>query len=208
MKAKPVFTFVVLLACLFVSLPEISALDHSQWETIAECIKCHPRTGVTHARKSPEHLSADLPLDSKGRMLCVTCHDCIMGRCVLRKEPVELCKVCHDCTEGMGCVLGVAHMGYTRDPEAIARKCGECHQCTAPVECIGRSQDIENAGGEMVSFDLTRKGSDAAAASARIVLYDGKLACISCHDPYHKRGDKRLSIKEGAGNVCMACHPK
>jgi predicted CXXCH cytochrome family protein len=146
----------------------VSSFDHEDVRTIQECLTCHPRAVPTHKRRRPGDMKAELPLDSRGRMLCTTCHECLTGLCHLRVEKDDLCSTCHDCSSaGMPCVLQTAHLINT--PGEMASAVASCTQC-----------HDERGGGNLCN-------PQAMAGEA------GKaLGCLACHDPYSVRHSKVL----------------
>jgi predicted CXXCH cytochrome family protein len=143
-------------------------------------------------------MSLSLPLDTSGNMICITCHDCISGKCVLRKPSPELCRVCHDCTQGMGCLLGVAHLESSPEVETLAHNCLTCHD-GAVATSIGGSKDHKVDVLYIPSKDYNY------VTDRRIVFVNGKVTCISCHNPYASEGE-RLVMSNRGSRLCLACH--
>lgn len=117
-------TFISFLFVISVNIHTAYAQTyHAPYLPADECIKCHPRANPTHAITSPRRpVPGDMPLD-KNMITCITCHNCISGTCILRRLPVEICHSCHDCTQGMACLIGVAHLGNAPNINAIVKGC-------------------------------------------------------------------------------------
>jgi predicted CXXCH cytochrome family protein len=155
----------------------VASFDHEGVRTIQECLSCHPRTMPTHKRMRPGEMKADLPLDSRGRILCTTCHECLIGQCNLRVEKEELCSTCHDCSAGgMPCLLQFAHMSNKPgDMSSAVASCTLCHdQGGGGTQC-----DPEAMTGET-----------------------GKtLGCLVCHDPYSRHRSKVIRQTDIIENI-------
>jgi predicted CXXCH cytochrome family protein len=41
----------------------------------------------------------------------------------------------------------------------------------------------------------------------RVVFVDGKVTCLSCHDPYRSEGMRLVKSNSGS-RLCMTCHNK
>jgi predicted CXXCH cytochrome family protein len=145
--------------------------DHAGIETVETCLACHPKTMPTHRQQVPGGMKGDWPLDEQGRMLCVTCHDCISETCTLRKPSEQLCMVCHDCTQGMACLIGTVHLGDA--PDEVRFETGNCASCHDSLP-----------------------GPDASAAHEGLRLAD-RITCVSCHDPYSAEHVKIRPLSRG-----------
>lgn len=174
-------------------------IDHSAYQSKEQCIECHPRTSPSHMFSTPLIMSDNLPLDFEGKITCVTCHNCTIGTCAFRKNKEELCNVCHDCTQGMSCVIGVAHMGNSENIENLSNTCLACHD--------GVEGPFINPEGKMLNKYYKVKKSFRSIRYSKIVLVNGKITCISCHNPY-KKEDKRLAVSNEGSRLCLTCHRK
>ncbi len=149
----------------------------------------------------PSDMKESLPLGSNGRMECLTCHSCISGTCNLRKEHVLLCKVCHSCTQGMSCLIGIAHLGSSKDSSRISEAgCLSCHDGLIAPE---RGRDLDHRVDVLYLASKHKKMKDVR--DRRIVFVDGKVTCVSCHDPY--RSQKMRLVKSNHNSrLCLTCH--
>ncbi len=185
------------------AVPATADLDHSGYKAIRQCIECHPKADLTHKAQRPSEMKEKLPLSSQGRMLCTTCHECVTGTCVLQKSKPELCAVCHDCTQGMACMIGAAHLGDSADIRNIAvDKCLSCHGRAARLEVCMLGQETVN-----VMLLKSEKETLKNSAGMKAVLLDGKITCLSCHDPYLTSTAKLVSSNRDF-RLCMLCHSK
>lgn len=193
------------------------------------CGACHPKavrashpSGIAPKRMPP----AEYPLDWKGDLTCSTCHlPHGTGPGLLRgaKRGKELCFSCHDVTffsrmkdQGMSMVLsghlnaGVELRNIDLDPYTL--QCLHCHETKgdpsgvrvdmrgilrhasgAANHPVGRSyRAAERFGGYRPEITLSKK----------ILLPDGKISCVSCHQGYSKDHGKLVIAKD----LCMECH--
>lgn len=187
---------------LFLSLPETSgaSVDHSAYDTVRQCVDCHPRALPTHRLAVPAQKPGDFPVNSAGKMICLTCHNCISGTCILRKTSPDLCKTCHDCTQGMACLIGSAHIGDSSNVERLVLDdCLGCHN--------GSIAKTVGSGGHPVNTFYVEKRSFNRITDRKVVLIDGKVTCVSCHNPY--KSEKKRLVKSNAGSkLCLTCHRK
>lgn len=176
----------------------ITVVNHSLHTSKEECLQCHPMIFPSHMLSTPLRISEDLQLDQEGKITCITCHDCSTNSCNLIRNKTELCRICHDCDTGMSCILGVAHMGNSekymnREPKT----CLTCHD--------GVIGPPKNARGVMVNKRYRNNGKFKDLSHSEIVLVNGKVACISCHNPY-QINDTKLKIPHNNNELCANCH--
>lgn len=186
---------IILAFCLYAQ----SSPNHSVFESTSQCITCHPLAIPTHKKDSPKSMSENWPLD-KGSMTCLTCHNCTTGSCILRRSPPELCRVCHDCTQGMACMIGSAHLGDSKDPSDFTLNCQVCHDGTIGGE-IGDPADHK------VDVDYLVNKDFKIIRDRRVVIFDGKITCVSCHNPYVTTKG-RLAKDNIGSKLCLTCHKK
>jgi predicted CXXCH cytochrome family protein len=178
------------------------SVDHSGYSADAYelCMGCHPRALPTHKRNKTKNVPAGWPVGLDGRLVCLTCHDCTSGHCILRDSSDRICRNCHDCTQGMACVLGVAHMGTSPRIDLHIRDCLACHDGRTATEAAGPGQhrvDVLYIEGREFNRVTDR----------RIVFVDGKVTCLSCHDPY-KDDKQRVTASIEGSRLCLICHIK
>ena len=205
-------TVVLLFALLIPSFgPSVGPLqaeeDHSSYQSDRECRRCHKMARPSHRMTHPGKAPQDLPLSSSGRMTCLTCHDCSSGRCVLRKELPALCWSCHDCTQGMACIIGVVHMGDSPHLEQLSSSnCLACHDGS-----VGKLIFYEKAGisgsRHRIGMSYSENGKLKHVTDRRVVFINGRVTCISCHNPY-TRGKKKVVKSNSGSALCLTCHRK
>ena len=199
MKSTQIIFFFLTLILSFAGTPQ--AVDHSPYTLTAQCVSCHQMASPSHRLTQPTVPPRDLPLDSSGKVGCVTCHDCITGTCSLRRSSPELCSSCHDCSQGMACILGTAHIGDSSDILRLSlTSCLGCHDGTVGKEVGSESHKVN------VLYIPGRRLNKIRDRS--IVLVDGRVTCISCHNPYGGTAKARLVKSNGGSRLCLTCHRK
>ncbi|MBI5640087.1 MAG: hypothetical protein HZA17_06670 [Nitrospirae bacterium] len=195
------YIFVLALFLLSPALVESpSAVDHSAYQSADECIVCHRILLPSHKLGQPSKMSDQFPLDPSGKMSCLTCHDCVLGTCVLRKSSPELCRVCHDCSQGMACLIGTPHLGNSPRISDIVGDCLSCHDGT-----VGKSAGMP--GGHKLDVLYIRGKNFNSVTDKQIVFVDGRVTCVSCHNPYGSDPAKLSKSNEGS-LLCLTCHRK
>jgi predicted CXXCH cytochrome family protein len=193
----------ILASCYMPALADVP--EHSADTTTRRCLDCHKLYPPTHGPSTPvkAKVPQGWPTDSKGRLICLTCHDCKSGSCILRQKSPALCRSCHDCTQGMGCLINVAHMGNSNDIEANIRDCLQCHDGS-----IGKlvPTGVEQGGHPVDVLYLVKNGYKRIK-TRKIVLVQGKVTCLSCHNPYKTDKERLVMSNEGSG-LCLTCHNK
>jgi predicted CXXCH cytochrome family protein len=200
------------------------------------CAGCHQRalelshpSGFVPTRALP----ADYPLDWKGELTCSTCH-LTHGRKpgLLRgkRHARDFCLACHD----QGFFSGMKDAGSSlvlsghidavrgRGGVDIDRHSLHCLGCHAGGHTAGGTVSVSHAGvmhrsGATaphpigVSYrDASRKGglrSEYELAQKHIVMSDGRISCVSCHEAYNKDHGK-LVVPMARSALCLACHTK
>ena len=200
------------------------------------CVRCH-RLAVELSHPSgfapKRSLPPEYPLDWKGELTCSTCH-LTHGRQagLLRgtKRAKAFCLVCHDQAffdsmkdagisvirsghldigSGSGTIdidrhslhcLGCHSGGYSEGGSvSVARNGILRHSSGSTPHPIGRSyRDASSRGGLHPEHQLAQK---------KIILSDGKISCVSCHEAY-KKDHGRLVASLDRSALCLACHAK
>lgn len=104
--------------------------------------------------------------------------------------------------------------------------CMSCHNGTVAASTIGASGRVladERVGFELpetaalhdhpigVPYPSNRKGyrPPGGVESRGVALPNGRVECISCHDPHDAKGvDKMLVMSNRRSDLCLACHIK
>ena len=210
--------------------PEQAGLLTANQEVL--CARCHAASiqlshpsGLQPARMPP----AAFPLDWKGDLTCSTCHEVhASGHGLLRgaKTGKALCFACHDqdfftkmrdggaSLEGGHLAKGIAPNGPALD--AWSRKCMECHGANATprlatsVDRRGVVRHASNSGNHPIGMSYQKAMAYGGYRAQRTVertlmLPDGKVGCVSCHEGYRKdHGKLRLPLAGSA--LCFECH--
>jgi len=112
--------------------------------------------------------------------------------------------------------LHVLNTRVTLDPLSVY--CLNCHDNPNEPELTSPGSEVYKHGSDNgLSHPLGIDYDDAARRSKdvkpydmdpRILLFDGKIGCCSCHDPYALGGGVGLRIgdKTGWQELCMGCH--
>jgi predicted CXXCH cytochrome family protein len=200
------------------------------------CLQCHSKmSGLSHpvGVKPTMKIPKELPLDWKGEITCVTCHiahhkknggDFFMRD--LSKGEL-FCRKCHnefpDLKKLHNGLSGTAHVGkrYREESKSdivdeLSMKCLNCHDATigsnSIINSIGRGVFFHAPGrGSSHPIGMLYRGGGAympkELLDERLLLFDGKVGCGTCHNPYSKNHFK-LVITEKQSSLCLACHRK
>lgn len=200
------------------------------------CVKCHERavqlshpSGFVPRRSLP----AEFPLDWKGDLTCSTCH-VTHGRepGLLRgkKRGREFCLGCHDAAffrnmkdAGTSLVIsGHLDIGRGRDTIDIDAHSLHCLGCHVGGHSAGGSVSVSRMGvlrhaSGTAPHPIGRSYRDASLrggfqpeqqlAQKKIILSNGRISCISCHEAYKKDHGKLVVSLERSG-LCLSCHAK
>lgn len=125
-----------------------------------------------------------------------------------------LCLSCHDGTIGLDGILnppntfGGATWGVTIDD------CEGCHSGGNPDggidwEGVWLDTDLRNHHPISIVYDPVLDPSFRTIAevqAAGLVLYDGKVQCMTCHEPHTQQFRPFLRLSATGGQICLACH--
>lgn len=198
------------------------------------CIRCHERAvEVSHPSGfAPRRtLPAEYPLDWKGDLTCSTCHVTHgrePGLMRGKKRAKEFCLACHDRAffrnmKDAGTSLVISgHLDIGRGTIDIDRHSLHCLGCHAGSHSgggavsVGRNGILRHSSGSAPhpigrSYrDASRKGGfhpEHQLAQKNIILSDGKISCVSCHEAY-KKDHGRLVATLDRSALCLSCHAK
>lgn len=200
------------------------------------CVKCHARavevshpTGFAPRRTLP----AEYPLDWKGDLTCSTCHMTHGREAGLlrgKKRAKEFCLACHDPAffsnmkdAGTSLVIsGHLDIGRGRGTVDIDRHSLHCLGCHAGNHSDGGAVTVSRDGvlrhssgstphpiGRSYS-EASRRGGyhpEHQLSQKKIMLSDGKVSCVSCHEAYKKEHGKLVVTNERSA-LCLSCHAK
>jgi len=191
----------------------------------------HP-IGVVPSMQVPEGFL----LDWSGKMTCATCHDPHAGadNQYMRTDARgrDFCNLCHrgrlpmqDPHVGTVSIAHAKH-GVYHDDSTLAQVLDyfsmECLSCHDGVIASDTSYAI--AGGNAVTYQREglshpigmnyrkaalhdRELRPVESLSPYIALYDGKVGCASCHNPY-SRQHRMLTMNNSGSALCLECHIK
>lgn len=189
-------------------------------------------------RPQRSDMPPDFPLSYDGTFTCSTCHDFhsetwstsgfrlynLRGRGKYGQG--DFCAKCHEKKPFSHETLLTAHM-KKRLPAAnpsideISAQCLACHDgfnakaagvsiasprpfCFCPEEKTGHSIGVDYESARGKTHELKPAGSLRAA----VKLFDGKVGCGSCHDPYSKNRKMLVVPMTDKNNLCVECHIK
>lgn len=199
----------------------------------ALCGSCHPGaltvahpTGFPAARPLP----AEYPLDWKGDVTCSTCHQihgAQPGRLHGDKRHKALCLSCHETTffERMADAgLSLQRSGHLAagtvdlaglDLDPYSLHCLGCHADktrggTVAVDQRGLLRHASGAVNHPIGMRYpgnrpTARFHPAARLRAQILLPDGRLSCVSCHEGYTEKHGALVMPNHGSA-LCLECH--
>lgn len=186
------------------TVPDGFSLD---WGNKMTCVTCHnPHT------ENPDVDVQFMRTSARGKEFCDLCH----------RGALPLSGGLH-----VGAV-GIAHSKsgivasdaeYSQILDSISIECLSCHDGV-----IASDASYKVLGGDALSYQRSGRshpiGMDYQKAalrdtelksvemlSADIALYDGKVGCASCHNPYSRQ--RRMLVVDDAGSaLCFECHIK
>ncbi|MEO5348094.1 MAG: cytochrome c3 family protein [Magnetococcus sp. YQC-3] len=199
------------------------------------CVQCHANAvRLSHPSGffPKRALAAQFPLDWKGTLTCSSCHTIhASGAGLLRstQRGPAFCHECHDAKffeamadRGTSVTLS-GHLDTRKQTEAVTLSLD-----AFTVQCLGCHSDQEggdrrvgiNMGGVLqhnkssmnhpigVNYEQTvRQGGyhPLTRLPPEILLPDGNVGCISCHEGYSGRHGKLVKSNAGSG-LCLTCH--
>jgi len=194
------------------------------------CARCHEGaieashpSGFTPRRQLPP----EFPLDNRGMVTCSTCHDPHgdkPGRLRVAKIGRDLCLSCHrkgffrNMPDRGESLVASGHLDASTlrswRIDSYSLRCMDCHSDQASIAGDGRRVAASrlSAGGapnHPIGMKYDRVASrgglrPAAALSDEVLLPDGKVSCVSCHDGYGREHGKLVR----RGRLCFECHDK
>jgi predicted CXXCH cytochrome family protein len=200
------------------------------------CVKCHERAvQVSHPSgfQPRRSLPSEFPLDWKGDLTCSTCHVPHGGESGLlrgKRRGKDFCLICHREAffrgmkdDGSSLVIsGHLDVGRGRSTVDIDAHSLHCLGCHATSHSGGGSVSISRGGilrhtSGSAPHPIGRSYRDASLkggfhpeyqlAQKKILLSDGKISCVSCHEAYKKDHGKLVASLERSA-LCLSCHAK
>lgn len=200
------------------------------------CMGCHePFERASHpvGVLPSMDIPADMPTPG-GSIGCVTCHDphndgVNSTYALLRDDGAEsFCQRCHEPwgDDAHAGSVNVAHPVRSTpaknhgELDAMSKNCISCHDgINAPEAMYNLHGDgtmmlnfYERQGSHKLGavYDYVASGDDwhgKASVDKRISFYEGKMGCMSCHNPYSELPSK-LAVEINGSRLCLECHNK
>lgn len=196
------------------------------------CNYCHGKRNVlshTVGVRPSMLIPADFHLDSNGEVTCATCHDIhtdavdpVTGErtYLLRtnKKGREFCDSCHIITAEVvhSDTFDAAHFGYytggTSSVDRVSIYCLDCHDGSVGSHVSSQTKIVASIGAShpigmdyLKSFNKSQNLRAPRYLNTGIKLFEGKVGCPSCHNPFNLEKFKLSIINEGSG-LCFECH--
>lgn len=112
-------------------------------------------------------------------------------------------------------ILAIADAGITAQTDPLSAACLSCHDGSEAIHvnfCL-LGQNTEGCGGHIISAAYTEFAMrdksllPESELPPAIVLFEGKITCITCHGNYPHEGEP-LAINNRDSALCQACHLK
>lgn len=129
-----------------------------------------------------------------------------------------------DLSRTFGATIG----GDTPSPGSGTMICVRCHDGTLAPETItgvkgdrfknkhhpgffGAGHDTSDhpVGIAYPQFDKGFQPMSSVLASGQVRLPNGRVECVSCHDPHNQAGEEKMLVRNNARSaLCLTCHKK
>lgn len=196
------------------------------------CAGCHADAlAVSHPSgfQARRRLPAEYPVDWKGDVTCSSCHLVHGDNSGLmrgHKRGKELCLSCHEIdffyrmADGGTSVQHAVHLAPAPDSfmdvlDSYSQHCVGCHldNVRSVTGLTGQTDAILAHGYTTmphpvgVQYDTSNKKRyrELYELSDKIVLPEGKLSCISCHQAYDENHGGLVISNKGSA-LCFQCH--
>lgn len=125
------------------------------------------------------------------------------------------CLSCHDGTIGLDEVLDLPNRYIGPGPAATTiDECDGCHSGGSPAggldfEGVWFDTDLRKQHPISILYDPSRDPDFFPVAqieAAGLKLFDGKVQCMTCHDPHSQRFPPFLRASNVGGVLCLSCH--
>ncbi len=126
------------------------------------------------------------------------------------------CLSCHDGTIGVDEILNTPNTYTGRGPSGTPiDECEGCHSGGNPKGGLDfegvwfRPDDLRDTHPISVLYDPGRDAGFRTAAeieAAGMKLYDGKVQCMTCHEPHSQRFRPFLRVSNAGNSFCLVCH--
>jgi len=171
----------------------------------------------------------DLPLDWKGDMTCSTCHEVHSSKPGLvrgDRRGKALCMACHDAVfftsmkdggvslqQSGHAIADMSQLSKMADIDALSLQCLGCHtnQGDARGVRVTAGGIVRHGSGDAnhpIGVDypvMSGSFKPRSMLPTAIWLPNGKLSCVSCHEPYKKQHGQ-LVVTNSGSLLCAQCH--
>jgi len=171
---------------------EGSAHDFSAepWAGGDACIACHAGS----SEEAPE-----APLWNPSADFNLTFGDAVQDQKDRRSLPGNGTLVCMRCHDG---TMAEDMFGGLAAPVAVNKG----HKGLLTTGHGGTNHPV---GIAYPQFDRDYQPMNVVLAKGEVPLPDGKVECISCHDPHNEMGTRYMLVKNNRRSaLCLACHKK
>jgi len=170
----------------------------------SDCTFCH----YAHGASKPGMLKETIhpPFGAK---MCQVCHDIdVKGGIKPKEDMTSICLMCHDDKK--------INPGDVVHPAFEMLDCIECHSPHTTTRDKLLLDDLENMSefclschdGEAPQHPHGIKPSDKIHLNdeKKWLSYEGKVTCISCHNPHKSKNPSLLRESPEDGGFCSNCH--
>lgn len=169
--------------------------------TTANCFKCH----YTHGSERKGMLKEVLHVPFESGM-CDMCHQVTAeGKIEVKGEVKKICTACH--SDKTPKADDIVHAGF---------EMSECTDCHTPHTSPFGKLLVENLSDKCFSChdkEVAKKHPFDVKASPKTApkmdvkwLTDGKVTCVSCHEPHFAKVPFLLKAPLEGGKLCDKCH--
>ena len=126
----------------------------------------------------------------------------------------RLCLSCHDGTVGLDNILNRPNTYTGPGPANTSiEDCEDCHRDGDPIDWEGvyfRPDDMRDQHPFSVLYDPSQRPGQFNPAIGGTVgglpLFDGKVECLTCHEPHSQRFKYFLRRSNAGQTLCLVCH--
>lgn len=189
------------------------------------CVTCHDNTS------SELHMQARLnhtPMlrDLGGISLCYECHDPAASIHGAKLGRAHFTSMASSMSFGGSSTIETGTTGslISSEIDAISRDCLTCHDGSVAKDVSTGARNPSRVPGSLIGSradhslgvypmdgmssnpnDEMRRYVMPTALDSRINLVDGKVSCVSCHNPYSSV-QKQMVMPDYKQNLCQTCH--
>jgi predicted CXXCH cytochrome family protein len=143
------------------------------------------------------------------------------GKMLRDPSPNDVSRACLSCHDGTIRLDGIVnppntHAGGMGTPEGTMDRCENCHSGGSPKGGIDwegvwiRPSELDKMHPISVLYDDTRDPANfkpaAEVQAAGLKLPNGRVECVSCHEPHTNQYRPFLRISNSGNTLCLSCH--